>query len=106
MEGRDMLKQLAKRAKERLSGKPKMNGENKKYINKTNIVTIKIIENDEKFCEKVEKIVKNDTFCPINDLIDFDYYKKLSNQQKEKYFFELANKFRKEKEKILSKKLS
>ena len=106
MEGIDMLKQLAKRAKERLSGKPKISEGNKKYINKTNVITIKIIKKDENFSEKVEKIVKNDTFCPINELIDFDYYKKLSKPQQEKYFFELANKFRKEKEKILSKKLS
>lgn len=102
MEGIDVLKQLAKRAKERLSGKSVSKTNNIHYINQKNEITFKVIKNDDTFYDKVKDVLQKGSICPINELIDFSYYKTLSAEQKEKYFFDLAEKFRKQKEKILS----
>ena len=104
MDGRDLLKEMAKRAKNRLSGRQDKNLNNVHYINKKSMVETIIIREDEKFNEKVKQIVESDSQCPLNELINFSYFKSLSKQQKEKYFFELADKYRKQKERILQEK--
>lgn len=102
MEGRDVLKQLAKRAKERLSGKCDNKANNIHYINQKSEISFKVIKNDNSFYDKVKDVLQKGSICPINELIDFSYYKTLSAEQKEKYFFDLAERFRKQKEIILS----
>ena len=104
MNGRDMLKELAKRAKNRLSGKQGKKVDNIRYINQKNIIETVLIKEDLGFSQKVKEIIEKDTICPLNELINFSYYKTLSNEQKEKYFIDLALKYRKEKEKIMQEK--
>ena len=43
---------------------------------------------------KVKNTVDNDSINPLNEIIDFNYYKSLSNEQKERYFFMIADKYR------------
>ena len=99
MTGRELLKQMAKQAKDRLQGRHMTstskgnvtcirNGEN--YI-KT--ITIKN-DIDKDMYTKVKDCIKSDAINPLNELIDFNYYKTLSNEQKERYFFKIADKYR------------
>ncbi len=99
MTGRELLKQMAKQAKDRLQGRHMAstskgnvtcirNGEN--YI-KT--ITIKN-DIDKDMYTKVKDCIKSDAINPLNELIDFNYYKTLSNEQKERYFFKIADKYR------------
>lgn len=104
MDGRDMLKELAKRAKNRLSGKQGKKQDNIRYINQKNVIETVLIKEDTAFNQKVKEIVEKDSIYPLNELINFAYYKTLSTEQKEKYFIDLALKYRKEKERILQEK--
>ncbi len=99
MNGRELLKQMAKQAKDRLQGKHVSlitkgnvtclrNGEN--YIK-----TITISNNiDKDMYAKVKDSINSDSINPLSELIDFNYYKTLSNEQKERYFFKMADKYR------------
>ena len=73
-------------------------------INQKSIIETVLIKEDLGFSQKVKEIIEKDTICPLNELINFSYYKTLSNEQKEKYFIDLALKYRKEKEKIMQEK--
>lgn len=99
MNGREILKQMAKQAKDRLQGKTN------KHFTKNNILCVKtnqsyiktvIINNDAdvEMYNKVKNTVDNDSINPLNEIIDFNYYKSLSNEQKERYFFMIADKYR------------
>ena len=110
MEGRDILKAMAQQAKDRLRGKAN-NVTNIKYgknfynQQKNNVKTVIIELNDEKFNNKIKGIIETENICPLNELIDFSYYKTLSKEQKERYFFTLADRYRKYKEKIETQKI-
>ncbi len=102
MNGREMLKALAQQAKDRLRAR------NCKGVNcvKDNVIrTVIIKSDDEQLYNKVKDVVNLDIVNPMAELIDINYYKTLTNEQKERYFFELSDKFRElksryEKEKI------
>ena len=83
MDGRDMLKELAKRAKNRLSGKQGKKQDNIRYINQKNVIETVLIKEDTAFNQKVKEIIEKDSICPLNELINFAYYKTLSKEQKE-----------------------
>ena len=108
MEGRDVLKALAQQAKDRLTGKIDKKSQinsGKMYISNSEAKIVTISNTDDKFNSKVKEIIENNTFCPLNELIDFSYYNTLSNEQKERYFFTLAERFRNSKQKLVQEKL-
>ena len=96
MEGRDILKYMAQQAKNRLRGKD---------INaKQNIKTIDV-QDDEKLYFLVKKTVDDNCVNPLAELIDIRYYKTLTSEQKERYFFMLADKYRTLKQRYEREKL-
>lgn len=109
MEGRDLLKAMAQQAKERLAGKNKITsvkyGKFEIIENKPNVKTIIINSNDDALYNKVKDTLNNNSINPLNDLIDFNYYKTLSKEQKERYFFNLADKYRKLKQRYENEKI-
>ena len=110
MNGRELLKQMAKQAKDRLQGRhvstiPKgnvtciRNGEN--YI-KTITISNDV---DQDMYSKVKDSINNDAINPLSELIDFNYYKTLSSEQKERYFFKIADKYKQLKQMYESEKI-
>ena len=109
MDGRDILKQMAQQAKNRLRGKSDKitnikNGKNYANYSGSNIKTV-IISNDDVVLYDKIKSIKDDTINPLNELIDFSYYKTLNPEQKERYFFNLADKYRTLMQKYQKEKL-
>ena len=109
MEGRDILKAMAQQAKDRLRGKAN-NVTNISYgknfvCQKTNVKTVIIDLYDEKLNNKIKNIIETENVCPLNELIDFAYYKTLSKEQKERYFFTLADKYREYKQRLENQKI-
>ncbi len=96
MEGRDILKFMAQQAKNRLRGKDKNLRPNVKTID---------VKDDEKLYGIVKKTVDDNCINPLAELIDIKYYKTLSNDQKERYFFNLADKYRELKQRYEHEKL-
>lgn len=110
MNGREMLKMIAKQAKDRLSSKTECTSKtkyNKNFIleNLKPQVQTKIIFEDEKLDEKIKEVIQKDSICPLNEIIDFSYYKTLSNEQKERYFFSIAEKYKKVKDSLENEKI-
>ena len=108
-----ILKQMAQDAKERL-----MNGnysqshslEQKRRIirqndlriiaqneNKKFNVTIKLIDDaeDANFIKKVEEILDRESITPFKDLVDYDEFSKLSDVEKQRYIFNLSERYNK-----------
>lgn len=109
MNGRDLLKAMAQQAKERLRGKSekftsikyaKMN------LQRPDIKTVIINQGDDKFNSKMKNLIESESICPINELIDFSYYKTLSKEQKERYFFTIADKFRMYRQQLENEKIN
>ena len=101
MDGREILKAMAQQAKDRLRARNRrLNG-----ISENNIKTITISSNDEKLYTKVKDLLDSDSYTPMAELIDINYYKSLNKEQKERYFFELSDKFRKLKSQYEKEKL-
>lgn len=96
MEGRDILKFMAQQAKNRLRGKDKNLRPNVKTID---------VKDDEKLYGIVKKTVDDNCINPLAELIDIKYYKTLSSDQKERYFFNLADKYRELKQRYEHEKL-
>ena len=90
MDGREILKAMAQQAKDRLRAR-----NNRGIVDScdSNIRTIVINSNDEKLYSKVKDVINSDSYTPIADLIDINYYKSLNKEQKERYFFELSDKY-------------
>lgn len=111
MTGRDILKAMAQQAKDRLRGKSekitniKYNKLFNDFNNKSNIKTVIISEDDDLLYNKIKNTLDNDSINPLAELIDFAYYKTLTNEQKERYFFKLADKYRMLKRRYESEKL-
>lgn len=110
MNGREMLKMIAKQAKDRLSSKSDSTPKTKYPRNfvlenlKPEIKT-KIIYEDSKLDEKIKNVIQKDSICPLSEIIDFAYYKTLSKQQKERYFFSIAEKYKKVKDSLENEKI-
>ena len=108
-EGVDALKRMAQMAKNRLRNKVKDN-DNKKLKNKScfrvlygSSVDIKskiISREDLNLYEKVKAILNEDKdiFNPISRLIDHKVYNKLETNAKERYLFDIVDKYKKYKE--------
>ena len=108
-EGVDALKRMAQMAKNRLRNKVR-EIDNKKCKNKSCFKVLyggavdiksKIISRDDlKLYEKVKAILNedNDVFNPIARLIDHKIYNKLETGAKERYLFEIVDKYKKYKE--------
>lgn len=86
------LKTLALQAKERLKGKQNVGFMS---INGAVMEVKKISGVDEEFEERVMQIACNDCIeNPISLLIDFEYYNSLEPSAKDKYFFEVVDKYK------------
>jgi len=89
------LKRLALKAKKRLTGKNKLstyNNEAKQLYGNVRIISC---EEDERFYKKVCKILSEnrDIQNPLGKLIDHNVYNSLTETSKEKYFFDLIDKY-------------
>ena len=107
-EGIDALKRMAQMAKNRLRNKVNEN-ENKMFKNRGSYTILQggidikskiISKEDEKLYQKVASILsQGDVFNPLARLIDTKIYSKLDDSAKEKYLFELIEKYKAYKEK-------
>lgn len=103
LSGRELLKLMAQQAKNRMRGKNETNGEYKVIIGgqKLEYKTVIIKNNDEeKLYEKVKEILSTDGegINPIHKIIDIEKYNKMTDFQKEKYLFDITDKYRKLKD--------
>jgi len=97
----DLLKKLALQAKKRLIGEVQITYYNNRDEFKSNVKTISC-EEHEKFYEKVCKLLSEnkDIRNPIGKLIDYEIYNSLPSSSKEKYFFDLIDKYSECKERF------
>lgn len=115
-QGIDALKRMAQMAKNRLRKKVTEN-ENKKIVNRGQFKVIygdgvdiksKIItREDKKLYEKVKMIVdeQEEITNPISRLIDYKIYNKMDSLAKERYLFDLVDKYKRYKEKYKQEKI-
>lgn len=107
----DALKKLARQAKNRLSKRNYFNG-NGEFGLKTSgfFADYKLVllnnKEDEKFYLKVKQILaeNEDTVNPIGKLVDAQKFSSLSEQDKEKYLFNLVEKYKQMKERFCKEK--
>lgn len=115
-QGIDALKRMAQMAKNRLRNKVnEMDNKSIKsrgnfkilYSDGVDIKSKIITREDIKLYEKVKEMLdKNcDITNPISKLIDHKVYNKLDERSKERYLFELVDKYKKYKEKYEKEKL-
>jgi len=113
-EGIDALKRMAQMAKNRLRNKVNEN-ENKMIKKRGGFIILQagnmdikskiITKEDNKLYERVVSILdEGDVFNPIARLMDLKLYSKLDEQSKERYLFELVDKFKKYKERYEKEK--
>ena len=103
----DALKRLAKQAKNRLSKRNYFNGKGEKsvmgnnYFAEYKLVLINSKE-DEKLYSKVKEILSEneDAINPIGKLVDKTKFNNLSENDKERYIFNLAEKYREMKKRF------
>lgn len=115
-QGLDALKRMAQMAKNRLRNKVREN-DNKALLkrDKFNVlfgegVEIKsriITKEDTRFYNKVKTMLdeNEDIVNPISKLIDHKIYNKLDEQAKERYLFDVVEKYKTYKEKYLSERI-
>ena len=103
----DALKKLARQAKNRLSKRNYFNGKGELGVDKSNFLAeykLVLISNkeDEKLYLKVKEILEEneDVINPIGRLVDSNKYQKLSNNDKERYIFNLAEKYKEMKKRF------
>lgn len=113
--GIDALKRMAQMAKNRLRSKVNEN-ENKSiksrgsfkilFGNGIDVKSKIITKEDMKLYEKVKALLdeNEDVFNPIARLIDYKVYNKLLDDAKERYLFDLVNKYKHYKEKYEEEK--
>lgn len=115
-EGYDALKRMAMLAKNRLRNKVREN--DNKSLKKSDRfkvlfgegvdVKCKIItKEDEKFYSKVKQMLdeNQDVANPIARLIDYKVFNKLDDNAKERYLFELINKYKLYKDRYIDTKI-
>ena len=103
----DALKKLARQAKNRLSQRNYFNGKGELNVIKNNFFAdykLVLISNkeDEKLYSKVKEILNEneDVINPIGKLVDSNKYKNLSQMDKERYIFNLAEKYKEMKKRF------
>lgn len=110
LQGKELLRLMAQQAKNRLRGKTEKPTKTDYYrsfrimTNDYNNVKITIIKNDDKEYNKVKEILDSGEEFSINELIDFKLYKSMSREQRERYFFNLADKYRDYRQRYESEK--
>lgn len=97
------LKTLAQQAKDRLRGNGYTDVKTLRLIKGENVEfrrVLQVEEENEKLYVKVKDILsREEEFCnPISYLMDMNYYNSLCNCGKERYFFEIVDKFQNLKE--------
>ena len=114
-QGIDALKRMAQMAKNRLRNKVTEN-DNKKnkskgvfkviYGNSVDIKNKIITREDKKLYDKVKSMLdqNEDILDPIARLIDYKIYNKLDILTKERYLFEIVDKYKKYKERYYAEK--
>lgn len=94
-----LLKDLAQNARNRLINRNGGNLKSRKLYNPN--VKFKIISNDDKeFNEKASTLSEEDMLAPLGKLINHDYFSKLSEVNKERYLWEMVDKYRKFRDKV------
>ncbi len=94
------LKRLAQNARNRLIKKDEIMSKNdKKELVKNKIFKFVVIENqDENFNKKAKEVLLNDSYDPINQLIDKKYFSSLKEADKQRYLFSVIDKYTRFKE--------
>lgn len=107
----DALKRLARQAKNRLSKRNYYNGKGECCVrNMGFFADYKLVllnsKEDEKLYLKVKEILteNEDAINPIGKLVDAQKFSSLSEQDKEKYLFNLVDKYKKMKERFSKEK--
>ena len=103
----DALKRLARQAKNRLSnhkylnGKGEYNVKNGEYLAEYKLMLLSSKE-DEKLYSKVCQILSEnrDVIYPLGKLVDKTKFSTLSDKDKERYIFNLADKYRQMKQRF------
>ena len=103
----DALKRLARQAKNRLSnhkylnGKGEYNVKNGEYLAEYKLMLLSLKE-DEKLYSKVCQILSEnrDVINPLGKLVDKTKFSTLSDKDKERYIFNLADKYRQMKQRF------
>lgn len=70
-------------------------------------VTIKLLDSldeDSLFVKKVEKLVDEDSVTPFKELVDYDVFNELDDVEKQRYIFNLSDRFNKVKKQYLQQK--
>lgn len=112
LSGRELLKYMAQQAKNRMRGKndkQPINISHYSGMKQNMVISSRINEDDDKkLYNKVCYLLdsEGDIFNPIDRLIDIDEYNRLNYQGKERYLFNLAEKYRNFKDKYEVEKLS
>lgn len=107
LSGRELLKLMAQQAKNRMRGKNEKSKDYKVIIGGDRLEYKSIIiknDDDEMLYDKVKEILSTDGegINPIHKIIDIEKYNNLSGIQKEKYLFEITDKYRKLKERYIT----
>lgn len=90
------LKTLAQQAKNRLRGRDYKDVKTLRLIKGENVEYRRVLQTDEdKLYGKVKDILSREEefYNPISYLMDMNYYNSLSPTEKERYFFEIVDKF-------------
>ena len=115
-QGIDALKRMAQMAKNRLRNKVnEMDNKNIKvrgnfrvlYGYNVDIKSKIIVQEDVRLYEKIKTMLDEncDIINPISKLIDYKIYNKLDERLKERYIFDLVDKYKKYKEKYEQERL-
>lgn len=107
--GRELLKYMAQQAKNRMKSKNADMSLVTNYAkNRPIIISTRITEDeDNELYDRVCELLDNDKDCfnPIDKLMDIDEYNHMNLQGKERYLFNLAEKYRLFKDKYETEKL-
>lgn len=107
----DALKRLARQAKNRLSNRNYFNGKGEyKVVNDNYFADYKLVllsaKDDEKLYNKVREMLSEneDAINPIGKLVDKTKFSSLSEMDKERYIFNLADKYKSMRERFQREK--
>lgn len=94
-----LLKDLAQNARNRLINRSGGNLKSKKVYSPN--VKFKIISSeDHEFNEKASALSEDDLLAPLGKLINHEYFAKLSEANKERYLWEIVDKYKKFRDKV------
>lgn len=103
------LKQLAQKAKKRLStvGQTISQKQTTAYLSQTTYALVANLQDikDDPLYEKVKKLIsRDDLFNPIAELTDYKIFDKLSQPEKERYVIDISKRYNELKEYFLKNK--